>query len=146
MLNKPPQVLLNALAALQAEHIMTVSKFPSYLEAMWTANPLMRVPKNRELGSIHQGFKNDRLFVTTYEHRKSCACDNCDPSEEVKRDKRDTADPEIHYVIIASGNMVIEDASIRDTIADSDGIACMCVEMEASGLMDQFPCLVMRGI
>lgn len=33
-LNKPPQVLLNALAALQAEHEMSPSKIPDLLQAM----------------------------------------------------------------------------------------------------------------
>lgn len=39
MLNKPPPVLLNALAALQAEHEMTAPKIPSLLEAMWSKMP-----------------------------------------------------------------------------------------------------------
>lgn len=38
----------------------------------------------------------------------------------------------------------MKDASSRDKIAKEEGI--ICFEMEAAGLMDSFPCLVIRGI
>ncbi|KAJ6779586.1 hypothetical protein PWT90_04750 [Aphanocladium album] len=146
MLNKPPQVLLNALAALRAEHEMTSSNIPDYLEAMWTKMPQMKKSKKREPGYIHQGFENDRLFSSAYNHVNGQTCDNCDASEEIQRDIRDTTDPKIHYGIIASGNTLVKDARMRNQIAELVGSECLCVEMEAAGLMDRFPCLVIRGI
>src|SRR5947207_2572224 len=59
---------------------------------------------------------------------------------------RDSTEPEIHYGIIASGNMLIKDAATRDKIAKEIGNDCVCFEMEAAGLMNNFPCLVIRGI
>ncbi|KAL2814210.1 hypothetical protein BDW59DRAFT_176537 [Aspergillus cavernicola] len=50
----------------------------------------------------------------------------------------------IHYGLIASGNKVIKDGKMRDQLAKDYGI--LCFEMEAAGLMDNFPCLVIRGI
>jgi nucleoside phosphorylase len=50
----------------------------------------------------------------------------------------------IHYGTIASGNTVIKDAVERDRLRDQFG--AVCVEMEAAGLMNDFPCLVIRGI
>src|SRR5690606_20569016 len=50
----------------------------------------------------------------------------------------------IHYGLIASGNQVMKDAFIRDKLAKEKDI--LCFEMEAAGLMNHFPCLVIRGI
>jgi hypothetical protein len=50
----------------------------------------------------------------------------------------------IHYGRIASGNQVIKDGSTRDKL--SQELGSICFEMEAAGLMHNFPCLVIRGI
>jgi nucleoside phosphorylase len=50
----------------------------------------------------------------------------------------------IHYGLIASGDQVIKDSEIRDSLAQQHGI--LCFEMEAAGLMDELPTLVIRGI
>ncbi|KAM3560250.1 hypothetical protein ARSEF4850_003730 [Beauveria asiatica] len=146
VLNKPPQVLLNALAALQSEHEMTTPKVPDLLEAMWVRMPQMKKPRGKEPSYVHQGVENDRLFSPAYDHIGGHNCDNCDLSEQIQRDTRITTDPKIHYGIIASGNTLTKDTSTRDKIAESAGRDCICVEMEAAGLMDPFPCLVIRGI
>lgn len=146
MLSKPPEVLLSALAALQTEHEITAPKIPDLLETMWTKKPRMKKPRRKEPGYIHQGFENDQLFSPLYAHIDGHTCNKCDLSQEIQRNKRLTTDPEIHYGIIASGNTLIKDASTRDRIAESAGSGCLCVEMEAAGLMDRFPCLVIRGI
>ena len=52
--------------------------------------------------------------------------------------------PAIHYGLIASGDRLIKDAQLRDKLANEKGV--LCFEMEAAGLMNQFPCLVIRGI
>jgi hypothetical protein len=51
----------------------------------------------------------------------------------------------IHYGTIASGNQVIKDAPTRDRLSKELG-GVLCFEMEAAGLMNDFPCLVVRGI
>lgn len=50
----------------------------------------------------------------------------------------------MHYGAIASGNQVMKDGKTRDRLAKKYGI--LCFEMEAAGLMNQLPCLVIRGI
>jgi len=52
----------------------------------------------------------------------------------------------VHYGLIASGNQVIKDAEFRDRLNNSIGGSVLCVEMEAAGLINDFPCLVIRGI
>ncbi len=66
-------------------------------------------------------------------------------SQEIERDERDTTDPEIHYGLIASGNAVIKDTANRAEIIRRLG-DCLYVKTEAAGLMNNFPCLVIRGI
>jgi nucleoside phosphorylase len=53
-------------------------------------------------------------------------------------------DPTIHYGLIASANQLMKSAEIRDSLAKEAGV--LCFEMEAAGLQDLFPCLVIRGI
>ncbi|KAM0363085.1 hypothetical protein ACHAPK_011223 [Fusarium culmorum] len=142
-LDKPPLVLLHALSSLQAEHMITGSRVPELLHAMWEANPRMRISTN---SFTYQGAENDRLFQSQYDHIGGNNCDKCDSSWEVKRDRRESTDPEIHYGVIASGNTLIKDAPTRDRLLEDTGHQCLCVEMEAAGLMDRFPCLVIRGI
>ncbi|KAH7153729.1 hypothetical protein DER46DRAFT_536377, partial [Fusarium sp. MPI-SDFR-AT-0072] len=142
-LDKPPPVLLHALTSLQAEHEIAPSRVSDLLQAMWEANPHMSSQKN---GYTYQGVENDRLFEPHRDHVGGSTCDKCDSAWEMERDRRESTDPEIHYGIIASGNKLIKDAATRDSLSEDTGHQCLCVEMEAAGLMDRFPCLVIRGI
>lgn len=106
-------------------------------------NPQMKKPKT---DFRYQGAENDRLFKSQYDHVSGVTCGQCDSSQEVDREQRDSTDPEIHYGIIASGNILFKDSAARDSLWENTGKQCLCVEMEAAGLMDRFPCLVIRGI
>lgn len=144
-LHLPPQVLLHALGALQAENEISQSRVPGLLQAMYAANPQM-TKKPKDGPFVHQGAGSDRLFRPGYQHVGGKTCADCDAGQEVERDGRESTDPEIHYGVIASGNRDIADASVRDYMADLVGSDCICFEMEAAGLMVSFPCLVIRGI
>jgi nucleoside phosphorylase len=50
----------------------------------------------------------------------------------------------IHYGLIASGSKLMKDALLRDAPIEEKDI--LCFKMEAAGLMNHFPCLVIRGI
>ncbi|KAK1994353.1 ankyrin [Colletotrichum falcatum] len=90
----------------------------------------------------------DHLFSSAYDHiapAPDCReCESCDQSRLVPRSVRRTYDPQIHYGAIASGNQVMRSAYQRDIIARE--LDVMCFEMEAAGLMGNFPCLPIRGI
>ncbi|KAG4255304.1 hypothetical protein FPRO04_03837 [Fusarium proliferatum] len=141
-LSKPPPVLLHALASLQARHEMAPSKIPDLLEIMWSANNRFMTKGKRNY--THPGAANDRLYKSEYSHVGGATCSKCDSAWEVEREERDSTDPEIHYGIIASGDSLIKDAVTRDKLWERQQF--LCVEMEAAGLMDKFPCLVIRGI
>jgi nucleoside phosphorylase len=89
--------------------------------------------------------KYDELFDADYEHQKTGKdCKDCDRSHLLIRRHRTTADPIVHYGIIGSANQLMRNAVIRDRLRQEIGI--ICFEMEAAGLMNTVPCLVIRGI
>lgn len=144
-LNSPPQTLLNALANLQSQHEFG-TRVPEILEQMLVGHPELGKEKPGKPNYKHQGRVHDRLFRSTYLHSTGRDCSNCNPEQEVGREERESSDPEIHYGLVASGNMLIKDAIIRDSILEQLGDDCICFDMEAAGLMNSFPCLVIRGI
>jgi nucleoside phosphorylase len=139
VLNSPPVVLLTALSRLQADHDTGDSQVPRYLSRMFEERPKM-------LGKYgHQGIHNDCLFHADYEHHDLAAdCSQCDRGRAVERQRRIDIDPVFHYGTIASGNCVIKDGTTRDELRKEHDV--LCFEMEAAGIMQEFPCLVIRGI
>ncbi|KID83294.1 Pfs, NACHT and Ankyrin domain protein [Metarhizium guizhouense ARSEF 977] len=121
-------------------------KVPNFIQEMLEKNPKMGKRTKHNPSYAHQGLDNDRLFKSPYDHIPGPDCKGCDSTNEVQRHPRDTIDPEIHYGTIASGNTLIKDAAARDRIVADVGEDCICFEMEAAGLMNHFPCLVIRGI
>lgn len=93
----------------------------------------------------HLGFEMDRLFQSDYAHANANgSCQRCDAARLVVRDPRDSEDPAIHYGTIASSNQLVKNSHIRDKLHAEHGI--LCFEMEAAGIMNNFPCVVIRGI
>lgn len=124
-----------AVSALRAKHELDGSRIQSLIADRLQDLPEYGRPKLQ-----------DRLFQATYNHEpSSSSCDECDPGRTVRRPKRTSDAPRIHYGAIASGHLVIKDAATRDQYARSLG-RVMCFEMEASGLLDELPCLPIRGI
>ncbi|KAJ5824902.1 hypothetical protein N7447_007242 [Penicillium robsamsonii] len=141
-LNRPPRSLLSALSKLKADHEMEGNRISQYVTEMLDKYPMMR-----KKGYSHPDPASDRIFQSDYLHpnnAKSCA--KCDLTKQIDRDEFERFDeyPVIHYGTIASGNSVVKNSSKRDAIRDQHG--AICLEMEAAGLMNNFPCVVIRGI
>ncbi|KAL4786484.1 WD40-repeat-containing domain protein [Aspergillus varians] len=139
-LNKPPQVLLTHMAQLEAKQITKKdSVILRIMEKVLEENPDM---KGRFSPPDQQ---TDLLFSSSYYHAENeNDCANCDKTRSLHRQPRDTRAPYIHYGLIASGDQVMKDSEARDRLAEQHGI--LCFEMEAAGLMDGLPTLVIRGI
>jgi nucleoside phosphorylase len=138
-LSKPPAVLRAAVAKLQAKHLTQESDLLRYISDSQKLYPTLKERYR------YPGADNDRLFRSEYQHQGTNAnCSLCDNDMCVPRFNRSSTAPAIHYGGIASGNVVMKDAMTRDQLAADLGI--ICIEMEAAGLMDLFPCLVIRGI
>lgn len=65
---------------------------------------------------------------------------------ETNKNPREPGDSSVHYGLIASSNQVIKDAEFRDRLNESLDGNVLCIEIEAAGLMNDFPCIVIRGI
>jgi nucleoside phosphorylase len=138
-LRGPPALLRVSVQRLQAQHARTGSQIPRYLKEMLEKNPNMV-----ETQYVHQGPENDLLFEAGYPHQGPGTCTQCDSRRKIQRAPRANNNPRIHYGTIGSANTVIKSSVTRDILKERLGI--LCVEMEAAGLMDDFPCLVIRGI
>ncbi|KAL8855383.1 MAG: hypothetical protein Q9178_007970 [Gyalolechia marmorata] len=140
-LNKPPPLLLTSLASLRADIEMQGFDLRTYLYENLQNQPRML----ERFGPPHE---KDDLYRAEYDHQggNSQECDNCDRSQLISRyPRRSPKQVKFHYGTIASGNSLIKNGSERDKISyDLGGI--LCFETEAAGLMDNFPCLVIRGI
>lgn len=139
MLSHPPQILLTALAKLQANHFMARRHFIDFL-----ADIEHKVPQ--PCSTFARPTQEDHLYLADYNHVdiSSKACDGCDKTKIVPRPSRCQNEPVIHYGLIASANQVVKDSQLRDKLAHELG--AYCVEMEAAGLMNNYQCLVIRGI
>ena len=135
-LNAPPQILRTAITTLRAEHYSRDgNRIPDYLSL--TKNPNLD-PKFTYPQSVR-----DELFKAGYTHVPGSTCVGCDRSELVSRPTRGS-DPVVHYGTIGSGNQAMKNGIRRDEEAARHGL--LCFEMEAAGLMNTFPCIVIRGI
>jgi nucleoside phosphorylase len=104
------------------------------------------LPITGELEREYPGVELDQLFEASYPHVGGETCEACDREQTVQRSiLRDSTTPHVFYGTIASGNSVIKDPGIRETLIKKHDV--LCCEMEAAGLMNtRFPCLVIRGI
>lgn len=122
-LNSPPVMLLNAINKLRENQRRRKSQLSEHV------SKLRHIPEfTREAAGP------DVLFEATYNHAGGPTCQS-----------RSDQEPVVHYGTIASGNQVIKHAAERDTVSKEFG-GVFCFEMEAAGLMNSFPCLVIRGI
>ncbi|KAL3460012.1 hypothetical protein BJX64DRAFT_193425 [Aspergillus heterothallicus] len=138
MLNKPPEVLLTALSNLQARHLMEGHRVQSTIYDMLTKYPMMSFQYARP--------PVDCLYQAGYEHPEDQpTCATCDAAQIIPRNPRPPqAQLCIHYGLVASGDQVVKHGRMRDQLREE--LDVLCFEMEAAGLIDSLPCLVIRGI
>ena len=133
-LNSPPSILLGAIGKVQAKTFRGRSRLSDHLSKL---HPL---PKFTRLSA-----GDDILFEAKYNHQGGSACESCSTTRAKDREARTGEEVVVHYGTIASGNQVIKDGIKRDVLSAELG-GVICFEMEAAGLMNTFPCLVIRGI
>ena len=140
-LNQPPPILRTAVSGLKSRYESKGHQLEGAINSILEKNIRLR-PKYKRPGP-----DTDRLYKATITHDVCCetVCSD-DPSNLILRPERteDEDNPGIHYGLIASANQLMKDALVRDRLAAEMGI--LCFEMEAAGLMNHFPCLVIRGI
>ncbi|KAL4946228.1 hypothetical protein BDV06DRAFT_218557 [Aspergillus oleicola] len=137
-LNGPPPVLIQAAGKLQSIHNRRLEKMQDYIY-----EALSRLDSD---DFSFPGRDHDLLFETLYHHapggRLNC-CDGCDKKHLVEgRETRIT--PAVHYGLVASADALLRNGEMRDKMRESEEV--LCVEMEAAGLANRFPCIAICGI
>lgn len=139
-LAKPPEILRKALSKLVALNEQARLEYLHILDAAMDENQSWAMAYKYPVGA------EDQLFESDYNHAGEASnCSECDQSKEIQRSERISARPYLHIGIVASGNVVVKDSLTRDVIG-SRKADCICLEMEAAGLMYSFPSLTIRGI
>jgi nucleoside phosphorylase len=133
-LNAPPTILLSAIQRVRANAVRSQSILSKHLAKF------EQIPQ-----FIRKNAGGDLLYEATYDHEGGGTCKSCKPEQEVDREERGGEEIVVHYGTIASGNQVMKYGLKRNEISAELG-GVMCFEMEAAGLMNSFPCLVIRGI
>ncbi|KAI8670371.1 NACHT domain-containing protein [Fusarium keratoplasticum] len=139
-LNKPPSILINACHRLE-EYEEEMGWRPHYIT-------LTAIGKNHE--RYKRPAKDDVLFKDEFHHvNASGDCSECEAlgkERVVFRKRRDEIDQSlVHLGLILSGGGVVKNPEDRRRLCRGNEDA-ICFEMEAAGIVDQIPCLVIRGI
>ncbi|KAF5618615.1 ankyrin protein [Fusarium sp. NRRL 52700] len=139
--NKPPRLLLTAVEGLRTQYERKGLQIHDKVNAIVANNKRLRAKYRRPDDP-------DLLFATSIDHKGDPCHELCVTTQTglIPRTRRQEPleDVEVHYGTIASGNTLINDACKRDELASKADV--LCFEMEAAGLTDVFPCLVIRGI
>ncbi|OPB44044.1 hypothetical protein A0O28_0023620 [Trichoderma guizhouense] len=141
-LQRPPNFLLSAVSIVQSDPDLSLSYLLKDIAMIGERQQAYRYP----------GVSHDKLFAAEVTHASGYdTCSKCEGPTVERKDRRiiDSSSgeyqvPKIHYGNIASGNQVIKNAQKRDEIGRKCKV--LCIEMEAAGIMNTVPCLVIRGI
>ncbi|EJT79497.1 hypothetical protein GGTG_04581 [Gaeumannomyces tritici R3-111a-1] len=147
-LNQPPTALRTAVSVLRTQHKTDGHRYEAQIAE------LLKGKRRSILAEFSRPPPtSDRLYMPTFVHLdddKSCQA-LCGDRPEYLVPRPEREEPEdgedfavVHYGLIASANQLMKDATIRDQLASMKRV--LCFEMEAAGLMNNFPCLVIRGI
>jgi nucleoside phosphorylase len=143
-LNQPPVILRTAVSGLKSHYELEGHQLKEAIDCILEKKSrLQKKYKRPDRG-------RDILHQSTVVHLNDKG--NCsvicgqDPTNLVLRPERteDEDAPVVHYGQIASANQLMKSALLRDELAAEKDV--LCFEMEAAGLMNNFPCLVIRGI
>ncbi|PVH69381.1 hypothetical protein DL98DRAFT_439187 [Cadophora sp. DSE1049] len=135
-LDGPPPVLLGAIPEMKLRH-NDPKKPDGIAEHIKLMDDMLAYRRPTE----------DRFYSADYEHKGGKTCADCKADGLRKRPPRDSSRAvNVHYGIIASADSVMKNAKERDQCATDPELNILCFEMEAGGLMNNFPCLVIRGI
>lgn len=140
----PPPVLLTAISGLRAEYEINGHHIQKDIDEILAIKTRLKKKYGRPK------IETDRLYQSNFTHSIRDTLDissyGSDESYLIWRPIRedDEHGPTIHYGLIASANQLMKDALLRDEFANERDV--LCFEMEAGGLMNHFPCLIIRGI
>jgi nucleoside phosphorylase len=141
-LNKPPALLLRVVNKVDDKYQRAEEGEGDFFTAhLYRFAKFPRMKERYRRPSLP-----DQLFSASYNHEDGTQCSSHDQRYEVERPDRELpGEIQVHYSTILSGDLVMKSGEKRDQIS-AKFYDALCFEMEAAGLMDVFPCLVIRGI
>ncbi|EHK20397.1 uncharacterized protein TRIVIDRAFT_154698 [Trichoderma virens Gv29-8] len=140
-LNSPPRALLTAVNGLSTKHMRKGNEIDAAIKKKLEANQRLQKNYGRPDGDSDKLYSSDP--AQTMDTIFGATCIRWEAASSVWP-RRDDDNPTIHYGTIALANRLMKDAILRDKLAAENDV--LCFEMEAAGLMNYFPCLVIRGI
>ncbi|KAF3034760.1 hypothetical protein E8E11_004317 [Didymella keratinophila] len=141
-MDKPPQLLLEAVPQLGAELRIKNRSVTGSIDLVLQKLAHLKVEYGRPAC--------DRLYDSKFIHKDGLCCTsnlNSETSRVVNRTQwssRSGDSSKVFTGLIASADTLMKNALQRDRMAKDTG--AICFEMEAAGLMNNYPCLVVRGI
>jgi hypothetical protein len=139
-INSPPDHLISAVDQLSRDHGIKRGNMAEYIMETQSKLEALGMSYYRFPGRHH-----DILFNSEYNHPNEDEehCRSCD-SAEVARTLAPRSDPLVHHGLIASGNTDCWDVDMRDSMRRDHN--AICFDTEEATLMNNFPCLAIRGI
>ncbi|KKP07235.1 hypothetical protein THAR02_00665 [Trichoderma harzianum] len=143
-LDQPPTILRTAIAGLKAQYEAEGHELEGMIDDILAKKRRLQKNYKRPAPVSDNLFQSEIVHPPDERTCKAFCLDN--PSNLQPRHERteDDDNPTIHYGTIASANQLMNDAKLRDKLAAENDV--LCFDTEAAGLMNHFPCLVIRGI
>jgi nucleoside phosphorylase len=144
-LNQPPALLRAAVNGLEAQYERKGHRLDEAIDNILEENRRLRQKYKRPDRSSDRLYQPEVIHPPKDEAGCATVCGD-DPLRLILRPERteDENNPAVHYGLIASASQLMKDATIRDRLTAEKNV--LCFEMEAAGLMNHFPCLIIRGI
>ncbi|PFH61505.1 hypothetical protein XA68_17162 [Ophiocordyceps unilateralis] len=124
--NKPPEAVFTAIDRLKTKYGTKENQINKTINEMYREWPKMQRRYNRPDPSTDKLYASDATLI-----------------QREERSEWDD-DPAVHYGLIASSDGWIASTGIRDMLAKE--LDVLCFKMQGSGLMSDFPCLIVRGV
>ncbi|KAM4065744.1 phosphorylase superfamily protein [Hirsutella rhossiliensis] len=116
---------------MQAKRFQSMRYLSRPPDALLSAAPGIHIRHNRKGNTINRTI--EEIFQQRPRMRREY-------SRGTRPRRSSDDDPTVHYGLIASADNFIENAEIRDLLAKELNV--LCFEMEAAGLINNFPCIV----
>lgn len=144
-LDQPPGLLRAAMGNIDVDYEMNGHQLEEAISRALERWPKLRKKYKRPDISSDRLYQSHIVHPISDERRCEAVCGDNESTLIIRPDRSDEEDnPAIHYGLIASANQLMKDALIRDRLSAEKDV--LCFEMEAAGLMNHFPCVVVRGI
>ncbi|PCG89170.1 Hypothetical protein PENO1_106210 [Penicillium occitanis (nom. inval.)] len=144
-LDSPPDLLSSAISHIKADYLSRGRQLKEEINSILQKWPSLREKYKRPDIASDRLYHSDIMHPANDERSCEAVCGD-DKSKLIMRPDRDDGEdnPAIHYGLIASANQPMRNALIRDMLSAEKDV--LCFEIEATGLMNYFPCCVIRGI